>query len=357
MATGYSLDAAREVAVAADRPVMVLASRRQVDCEHAGGGYVGWTTPEWCSRSGNIGDRAGLILTRDHGGPYQHPRDIQERADPPNAMAFAIDSLRCDIESGVELLHIDTSIGRGGTAESAPIAVHRALELIAACKDIAGGAGRTVGFELGVEVQTEAISDPQVFASEIAPLVTELRQDHGVSPIFMVAQTGTKVRGRRNSGVLQSQGPSESQDRRLCGLASVVRSLGSQLKAHNCDYLGDEAVRRLRSVGAWMNVSPELGTAQTVTVLRAAQHNSLDGVIDSFCDAVIKAGYWRKWADGPEEMVPDREKVLLGGSYLFSTPTFTELRERLDRALRPQGLSTRRIAIDAAKAVVRRYTG
>jgi hypothetical protein len=357
MATGFSLDVAREVAAETDRPVMVLASRRQVDCEHAGGGYVGWTTPEWCSRSNRVDGRARLILTRDHGGPYQHPQDSQRQAGPQAAMAFATHSLRCDIESGVELLHIDTSIGPGGVAEDAAVAVRRAVELVEASGAIASRTRSPVCFELGVEVQGESISDPAAFASEVGPLVADFRRVRGAPPAFVVAQTGTKVRGRRNTGVVQRRGGSAAQDRQLRGLATVVRSFGSRLKAHNCDYLGDRAARRLRSAGAWMNVSPELGVAQTLAVLRAARASRLDGALDTFCEAVIEAGYWRKWADGPEEAVPDREKVLLGGSYLFSAPAFTELRDRLDRSLRSQHRSTRRIAIDAAKGVVRRFTG
>jgi hypothetical protein len=90
-------------------------------------------------------------------------------------------------------------------------------------------------------------------------------------------------------------------------------------------------------------------------VLRAARDNRLDGSLDSFCDAVISAGYWRKWADAPDGAVPDREKIVLGGSYLFSTPAFAELRERLDLALESQNRCTAAVATDAAKAVVRRY--
>jgi tagatose-1,6-bisphosphate aldolase non-catalytic subunit AgaZ/GatZ len=70
MATAYVLDAAREVAVAAGRPLMVIASRRQIDNMDGAGGYVGWTTPQWCAQ-GRAADAAGsLLLCRDHGGPY-----------------------------------------------------------------------------------------------------------------------------------------------------------------------------------------------------------------------------------------------------------------------------------------------
>jgi tagatose-1,6-bisphosphate aldolase non-catalytic subunit AgaZ/GatZ len=355
MATRFALEAAREVADAAGRPVMVIASRRQIDCEHAGGGYVGWTTADWCDRSARDGGRARLLIVRDHGGPYQHPRDIRTQASPQAAMASAVESLGCDIQSGVELLHIDTSLGPGGAPEHLPVAMQRAVELVTACAEIAGRAGRAVAFELGVEVQSEHIAEPQVFTSQIAPLIDEVGRACGAVPVFVVAQTGTKVTGRRNAGLLQGATAAAGQERRLRGLATAVQALGSRLKAHNCDYLSEHAVKRLQAAGAWMNVSPELGSAQTIAVLRAARESRLDGVMDTFCDAVVEAGYWRKWADGSEDAISDREKVLLGGSYLFSAPAFAELEDRLDLALRPRRLSTRRIAVDAARAVVRRY--
>ena len=56
-------------------------------------------------------------------------------------MESALASLRSDIESGVELLHLDTSLGAGGTAECAQVAQERAVELAAACAAMAREAG------------------------------------------------------------------------------------------------------------------------------------------------------------------------------------------------------------------------
>ncbi|HEY7831392.1 MAG TPA: hypothetical protein VIC06_12595 [Solirubrobacteraceae bacterium] len=109
MATRYGLDAAKEISFEVGRPVMVIASRRQIEAEDLGGGYVGWDTRSWASTA-----RAGgspLILARDHGGPYQHPADFGECVTEREAMARAVESFETDIRSGVELLHIDTSLG------------------------------------------------------------------------------------------------------------------------------------------------------------------------------------------------------------------------------------------------------
>lgn len=353
MATAYVLDAAREVAVAAGRPLMVIASRRQVDNMDGAGGYVGWTTPQWCAQ-GRAADGGGsLLLCRDHGGPYQHPRDAHR--GPRAAMESALASLRSDIESGLELLHLDTSLGAAGTAECVQVAQQRAVELAAACAAMARDAGRPVAFEVGIEVQSEDMAHAEACRSQIGGLLGELRKQCGITPAFVVAQTGTKVTGRYNSGVLQRRGGSAEDQRRLCDLAAVVRAHGARLKAHNCDYLSVDALRPMRRAGAWMNVSPELGCAQTIAVVRAAREARLHRVLDDFCGAAVAAGYWRKWVSSLRGPVPDQEKVVLGGSYLFATPAFTELRVRLDHAGRRDGRSTRRIATDAAKTVISRY--
>jgi hypothetical protein len=357
MATAYSLDVASELSLETARPVMVIASRRQVDCVTVDGGYVGWDTSEWCARAFHLNNSGTLLLARDHGGPYQHPWELGQEASTRDVMLSALHSFRCDIESGVELLHIDTGLGEGGVPEEPTIAIQRAVELVAGCTEIADELGRVVRYEVGIEAQNETIADPLEVMRHLGPLLDELRRHHRVSPAFVVTQTGTKVIGRQNTGLLQRRSPSGEEPTRLGKLANAIQSLDTRLKAHNADYLGDEAIRELHSVGAWMNISPELGCAQTIAVLAAARAARLDQTLDGFCNATIEAGYWRRWVEGTGQEATDLDKVVLGGSYLFATPVFVELRDQLDRALQSRELSTRRIAIDAGKAVARRYCG
>ena len=353
MATEYVVQAAREIAADTGRPVILIASRRQVDSPEAGGGYVGWSTQEWCARV--VRDQADglLLLARDHAGPYQHPRDLAEPTNPETAMAFAIESLRCDIESGLDLLHIDTSLGPDGAAETTDVAVERAAELVGTCVEMANAIDRRVAFEVGIEVQSTAIADPGEYADQVKTILGAVASRCGVAPAFLVAQTGTKVVGRRNTGVVQRHPVSTDDRERLRDLGALIRSLGSRLKAHNCDYLAGHGIRALRTADAWMNVSPEIGVAQTLAVVRAARAAKLDAPLGDFCAAAINAGYWRRWADG--EAVSDREKVALGGSYLFSTPVFAELRDEMDHVLRRSNRSVGQILVDEVKAVAFRY--
>ena len=332
MATPYVLDAARELSVELGRPVLIIASRRQVERAEVGGGYVGWSTQQWSGAAD-----ARLLLGRDHGGPYQHPDDPAEIVA---AMATALESFRADIEAGVRILHVDTSLG-GATADQAR---DRAVELVRAARDMADAAGRSIEFEVGLEAQTPELADPDEFAEQAGDLMEALARRADVVPAFVVAQTGTKVSGLRNIGAITTEPVG------LDRLGAIVRGLGSRLKAHNCDYLDRSAIASLVQAGAWLNVSPELGVAQTRAVLGAAHSLGLAGAAEQFSAAAIRAGHWRKWA---EPGASDVDKVSLGGSYLFATAAFAELRDQLDRAMWPG--ATRRFAVDAVLAVARRY--
>ena len=101
-----------ELAGERDFPVMLIASRNQVDSDEFGHGYVcGWDQDRFVADVKAAEEEAGfnglLYLCRDHGGPWQ--RDEERRAALPTdeAMEIGIRSYIHDMESGFDLLHID----------------------------------------------------------------------------------------------------------------------------------------------------------------------------------------------------------------------------------------------------------
>src|SRR5216683_2565952 len=70
------VDAAIRMEYRHHRPVMVIASRSQVECGDLGGGYVErWSTEQFTNYIRSQ-DPAGLVrICRDHGGPWQHPNE------------------------------------------------------------------------------------------------------------------------------------------------------------------------------------------------------------------------------------------------------------------------------------------
>ena len=60
-------------------PIMLIASRRQIESKSLGHGYVNnWSTEEF-SKYVNENDRNNnVILCRDHGGPYQNENENKQ---------------------------------------------------------------------------------------------------------------------------------------------------------------------------------------------------------------------------------------------------------------------------------------
>ncbi len=55
---------------------MLIASRRQIDSREMGSGYVNnWTTEEFARYVMNRDKKGRIILSRDHGGPWQNSRE------------------------------------------------------------------------------------------------------------------------------------------------------------------------------------------------------------------------------------------------------------------------------------------
>jgi hypothetical protein len=66
------VDATIELANTYEIPIMMIASRRQIDSEDFGGGYVNnWSTERFAEYVIDRDKKGKIILARDHGGPWQ----------------------------------------------------------------------------------------------------------------------------------------------------------------------------------------------------------------------------------------------------------------------------------------------
>src|SRR5262245_51309758 len=90
-------------------PMMLIASRRQVESAALGGGYVeNWTTENFVKYV-RARDKGGqIIVARDHGGPWQNPQE--EKLNLRDAMASAKAAFTDDIASGMDVIHLDASV-------------------------------------------------------------------------------------------------------------------------------------------------------------------------------------------------------------------------------------------------------
>jgi hypothetical protein len=325
------VDAAIRLAYRRRRRVMLILSRSQVECRELGGGYVeGWSTDRLVSYISRRDPAGLLMICRDHGGPWQHPRELAHMTAEVDAMRSSLTSLRSDIRCGLSLLHLDTSREAGGPAPF-DAAIRRLLVLYGECCELARRLGRRVGFEVGLERQGPDLDDVEDFEAKLECILASLRAAGLPAPVFVVGQTGTMVVGMENRGALL-EAPRAGGDG-VRALATRCWQRGIALKAHNVDYLPTAVVGRLVACGAdAINVAPELGVAESTAFVTAAARLGLRRERDAFMRLAYDSGAWRKWFDSCA--ATDDQRSLAAGHYVFSTDEFRALKRQVDAVSR-----------------------
>ncbi|MET0237252.1 MAG: class II D-tagatose-bisphosphate aldolase, non-catalytic subunit [Kibdelosporangium sp.] len=347
-----TVDAAIEVAHAYRERIMLIPSRRQIETAELGGGYVeGWTTEQFAEYVRAADPERMVLLCRDHGGPWQSPAEtgLGER----EAMRSCMLSFRRDIEAGFDLLHIDTSSGPGRGTPPVESAVDRLLELYAECCAVAAANGREVQFEVGVEEQGTDTNEPAEFARTAGRIIRAIEANGLPRPAFVVAQTGSKVIETGNAGALEAAPNAVAHTVRT--LAAHCRGWGTNLKAHNMDYLQDAAVRRLMSAGvAAINVAPEFGVAETKALLRTLTQLDMVPERDKFVQLACESGAWRKWLK-PNSQATDIDRAVISGHYVFGTADCREIKARADHRCRTAGKPLDDILRAAVRTSIERF--
>ena len=86
------VDASIELAEKYKTPIMLISSRRQIDSEQFGGGYVeNWTTEQFANYVNENDVNKNIILARDHGGPWQNELEKSQNMNFKDAMQSAKD--------------------------------------------------------------------------------------------------------------------------------------------------------------------------------------------------------------------------------------------------------------------------
>lgn len=281
-----------------DRPLMLIASRSQVDTSEVGGGYV-MDTSELGTLTRNL-NAPKLQLCRDHCGPFLSKRD--EGLSLEDALERCKMTIAADLAAGFGLIHIDAS--QCGEHER-----EVASELI----DFVLNQEQSVEFEYGSEDNIGVAVSAQKYEEDLR-FVCEL-----IQPRFVVGQTGSLVRQARQAGTFDVE--------HARALAAMAETFGTRLKEHNADYLERDEIDLRRKAGVHaLNIAPQLGVAQTVTTAFAAHSLGLHDEWDDFRDVVLQGGNWSKW--GARTLT---EMVATGGHYHFNSPEYQALLDKLSR--------------------------
>jgi hypothetical protein len=338
------VDAAIELSNEYISPIMLIASRRQIDSEQFNGGYVNnWTTPEFSRYVKNKDKRGDIILARDHGGPWQNNKEKEKKMSLRQAMQSAKESYKSDIDSGFKILHIDPSIDIHGVPSKNDL-LERLFELYEYCWSYAQDTGKEIIFEVGTEEQSGSTNTQEELDSTLFYIERFCNKNNFPLPTFVVIQTGTRVMEMRNVGSFDSplrvfdEIASEIQ---VPKMIEICKRHNVFMKEHNTDYLSDVALSWHPRLGIHAaNVAPEFGVAETMAFLQIIENNGLKQLGERFLHLAYNSKKWDKWML-PNSTASDRDKSIISGHYIFSTPEFLELKKEAD-----QNLKSKKIDLD-----------
>ena len=194
------VDATIELANDHKVPLTLIASRRQIDAEAFGGGYVNnWTTKEFADYVIDHDKHGKVYLARDHGGPWQSEKEKEAKMTLRRAMDSAKHSYREDIDAGFQMIHIDPSVDIF-SAPDVDETLERIYELYEFCYSHAQRQGKEIIFEIGTEEQSGSTNTREELEYTLEQMKVFCKVNKLPYPAFVVVQTGTKVMEMANVG-------------------------------------------------------------------------------------------------------------------------------------------------------------
>ena len=352
------VDASIELSNEYDALMMLIASRRQIDSEEFGGGYVNsWTTEQFAEYVVKHDKKKNIVIARDHGGPWQNDLEIKKKLNLEKAMQSAKNSFKADIDSGFHALHIDPSIDIHKSPSTDEI-LDRIFELYEFCCGYAKKKGKEIILEIGTEEQSGSTDTGEELDYILSKINHFCNKNHFPSPTFVVIQTGTKVMEKRNVGTFDSplrinnEIPSEIQIPRMI---EMCNRHGIFMKEHNTDYLSDEALKWHPQLGIHAaNVAPEFGVVETQALVSIFESNGLNNLSEKFFELSFASKKWEKWMLKDSDST-DRDRSIIAGHYVFSNPKFQQIKKEAQSTLIKKGIDIDFELKEVIKKAILRY--
>lgn len=275
------------------RPLMIIASRNQVDSDN---GYV--MTTEQLGQYYLRHFSHYAILCRDHCGPYF--LDVERGLSETQAIEATKKTIAADIEHGFGIIHIDTS-RCSDPYKTAEELIKFTLRLIP-----------TVYFEFGTEENIGVAAGIKKYIADVnfASKYPNMK--------FVVAQTGSLTYEDHQAGSFEFDA--------VKSLVEYANRNNLKLKEHNADYLNKEQIQQRKNAGVHAcNIAPQLGVIQTQTILKLADYYGVDTT--NFKKTVLDSNRWVKWTQNKDPEL----KVKVAGHYCFNTDSYKQLEDQLNQ--------------------------
>jgi len=335
------IDAANSLSSKYKVPIFLICSRRQIDSKLHGGGYVNnWTTEELNSYIKHKKNKY-LILSRDHGGPWQNNVEIQKKMNIKQAMKSAKESFEVDILNDFKVIHVDPSLNIDNK-NSLKRAVDNIFELYEYCFEFSTKKKKKIIFEIGTEEQTGFSDNFLELENLVSNILIKLDKSKLPKPMFMVAQTGTRVIENKNIGSLDfpekriiNQLPAEIT---LPKISKMFEKYEIFIKQHNTDYLSNETLKWLPRLGIHaVNVAPEFGYIESLEYSKILKKYNLKQSLESFYQIAYESNKWKKWVKNESHSI--EFKALLCGHYIYSDEKFIESKKEVEFTLKKKGIN------------------
>ena len=325
------IDATIELANEYCTPLMLIASRRQIDSEQFGGGYVeNWTTEQFADYVIYKDTQKNIILARDHGGPWQNELEISNKLNLNDAMQSAKESYRADIDAGFQMLHIDPSVDIHANPNIDQV-LERVYELYEFCWTYSQQKKQDVIFEIGTEEQNGSNNTQEELEYTLECMRKFCKSNKLPYPSFIVIQAGTRVMEMRNVGSFDSpirvanELPPEIQIPKMISICNHYRIF---MKEHNADYLSTDSLKWQPRLGIHAaNIAPEFGVAESKAFIDLMENSNQNILLEEFLRISYESKKWEKWMINATS-ASDKDRAIISGHYIFSTAECLELKNQ-----------------------------
>ena len=325
------VDATIELADQYKTPLMLIASRRQIDSEQFGGGYVeNWSTKKFADYVRSKDINQNIILARDHGGPWQNELEKSQNMNLKDAMQSAKDSYRADIDAGFHMLHIDPSVDIHSQPNADQV-LERVYELYDFCWSYAQQKDQDIIFEIGTEEQSGGNNSKDELEYTLENMRKFCKNNKIPFPSFIVIQAGTRVMETKNIGSFDSPIRVENElppEIQIPQMIDICNKYGILMKEHNTDYLSTDSLKWQPRLGIHAaNIAPEFGVAETRAFIDMLKEGGHTDLLDEFLKISYESMKWKKWMLKNTD-ANDTDRAIIAGHYVFSSNEFIKLKAK-----------------------------
>ena len=330
------IDASIEISNEHDVPLMLIASRRQIDSTQSGGGYVNnWTTEKFSEYVKTHDKNKNIILCRDHGGPWQNDYEKNDKLDLAEAMESAKKSFLTDIKSDFQIIHIDPTIDIHSKISTEQI-FERVFDLYEYCNTVSKKLNKKIVFEISLGKEDGGFDSYEEIKHVVSKMESFCSKMNFPLPYFLVVRTGNHVMELQNVGSFESIFLDKKQTTYKTNLLKIIELCNKhqiRIKEHNTDYLSDKALQIHPEIGIHAaNVAPEFAVVETRAFLSLLKKNQLEAELEKFIEISYSSKKWEKWMLDNSQL-GKQEKAIISGHYIFGKNEFIELKNDVENKI------------------------